>query len=200
MQKKNYNELLKQCWIKTPTIEQKPPKKQKVLFPPANILNYHKRSIMELMTHQEASDLLGVSKKTIYQLIWKGVLKKVDSKVTLESVNNYKNRKKVEIVEEVTVKEVKTVNDMGQILFDTKVDFELNQIKNMLLEKNRKYGNSALKPLRIFSRTDEVEQIKIRIDDKLSRMINQQNDEDEDIIQDLIGYFILLKIAQKSIK
>ena len=74
----------------------------------------------------------------------------------------------------------------------------VNSITKMLIEKNRKYGNSALKPQRIFSKASAVEQIKVRIDDKLSRMKNQQNDEDEDVISDLIGYLILLKIAKEG--
>lgn len=72
-----------------------------------------------------------------------------------------------------------------------------DDIKELLLYKNRKYGNSALKPVRIFSKSDSVEQILVRIDDKLNRI--QQGagllDEDEDVIIDLIGYLVLLKIA-----
>lgn len=75
----------------------------------------------------------------------------------------------------------------------------VNNITKMLIEKNRKYGNSALEPQRIFSKASATEQIKVRIDDKLSRMKNQQNDEDEDVISDLIGYLILLKIAKEGI-
>ena len=77
-----------------------------------------------------------------------------------------------------------------------------DDIKELLLYKNRKYGNSALKPVRIFSKSDSVEQILVRIDDKLNRI--QQGagllDDDEDVIVDLIGYLVLLKIAlaQKS--
>ena len=74
----------------------------------------------------------------------------------------------------------------------------VNNITKMLIEKNRKYGNSALEPQRIFSKASAAEQIKVRIDDKLSRMKNQQNDEDEDVISDLIGYLILLKIAKEG--
>jgi hypothetical protein len=71
-----------------------------------------------------------------------------------------------------------------------------DSIKELLLEKNRKYGDSALSPVRIFSKSDPIEQIKVRLDDKLSRIRNQQSDEDEDVIDDAIGYLILLKIAQ----
>lgn len=72
------------------------------------------------------------------------------------------------------------------------------ELKEMLLEKNRKYGNSALEPIRIFSRADAVEQILVRIDDKLNRIRNRQSDEDEDVIMDLAGYLILLMIAREG--
>lgn len=71
-------------------------------------------------------------------------------------------------------------------------------IAGMLIEKNLKYGNSALEPKRIFSRADSAEQIKVRIDDKLSRIANQNLEDDEDVIQDLIGYLVLLKISQQK--
>jgi hypothetical protein len=70
-----------------------------------------------------------------------------------------------------------------------------NEIKELLLEKNRKYGDSALNPIRILSKSDSVEQLKVRIDDKLNRLKNLQEDETEDTITDLIGYLILLKIS-----
>ena len=71
-----------------------------------------------------------------------------------------------------------------------------DELKAMLLEKNRKYGNSALEPARIFSKASAVEQILVRIDDKLNRIKNRQNDEDEDVIMDLAGYLILLMVAK----
>jgi hypothetical protein len=71
-------------------------------------------------------------------------------------------------------------------------------IKEMLLEKNRKYGDSALNPTRIFSKASPIEQINVRIDDKLSRIMSGQVDEDEDIELDFIGYLILKIIAKKQ--
>lgn len=68
-------------------------------------------------------------------------------------------------------------------------------VRDLLLEKNRKYGDSALDPVRIFSKADPAEQIRVRLDDKLSRLRSGQNDEDEDVIDDLLGYLILYKIA-----
>jgi hypothetical protein len=70
-------------------------------------------------------------------------------------------------------------------------------VKNLLLDKNKKYGDSALNPVRIFSQATEIEQLLVRIDDKLSRIQKGAGlvANDEDIIQDLIGYLVLLKIA-----
>ena len=73
-----------------------------------------------------------------------------------------------------------------------------DNLKAMLLEKNRKYGDSALNPCRVFSRANAVEQILVRIDDKLNRIRNRQNDEDEDVVMDLAGYLILLMVARKG--
>lgn len=75
-----------------------------------------------------------------------------------------------------------------------------NGLAEMLISKNKKYGNSALEPKRIFSKASAVEQILVRIDDKLSRMSNQSDTEDEDVVEDLLGYFVLLKIAKKETK
>lgn len=75
-----------------------------------------------------------------------------------------------------------------------------DQIKKLLLSKNLKYGNSALEPCRIFSSASAVEQLLVRIDDKLSRISRGAGllAKDEDVVNDLIGYLILLKIALKS--
>lgn len=71
------------------------------------------------------------------------------------------------------------------------------EVEELLIEKNRKYGNSALEPVRLFSKADPVEAIKVRIDDKLSRLRNEQNDEDEDVVKDLMGYLVLLQVAKR---
>jgi hypothetical protein len=71
----------------------------------------------------------------------------------------------------------------------------LDKIEALLLEKNRKYGDSAINPTRVFSNASTLEQLKVRIDDKLSRVRSSQSDEDEDVIVDLIGYLVLYMIA-----
>lgn len=71
---------------------------------------------------------------------------------------------------------------------------QVKAIAEVLIEKNKKYGNSAIQPKRIFSKASPVEQINVRIDDKLSRIANQQVNEDEDAEFDLIGYLILKRV------
>jgi hypothetical protein len=84
-------------------------------------------------------------------------------------------------------------------MLDTQTHISLvcDQIKELLLEKNKKYGDSALDPSRIFSKANPIEQLLVRIDDKLNRIQKGAGllANDEDIIQDLIGYLVLLKIA-----
>jgi hypothetical protein len=85
----------------------------------------------------------------------------------------------------------------GEPTFEYKVRNECERIADLLISKNKKYGNSALDPVRIFSTVDRLEQLRVRIDDKLYRISNGSLDEDEDVVQDLIGYLILYRIAGK---
>ena len=71
-----------------------------------------------------------------------------------------------------------------------------DSMKELLLQKNRNYGDSATNPSNVFSKGSPVESICARIDDKLMRIQNKGiNDETEDTVSDLIGYLILLKVA-----
>ncbi len=74
------------------------------------------------------------------------------------------------------------------------------QVSDLLIAKNKSYGDSALHPTRIFSKSDNVEQILVRIDDKLSRIKNGQEWPGDNDIDDLIGYLVLLKIAKERAK
>ena len=73
-----------------------------------------------------------------------------------------------------------------------------HEIAHMLIEKNISYGNSALDPVRIFSTADSTEQLKVRIDDKLNRVKNNQGFAGDNDIDDLIGYLVLYKIARAN--
>lgn len=81
-------------------------------------------------------------------------------------------------------------------------DFELNLLKvtteitELLISKNKSYGNTALNPSNIFSKLNATEALCARIDDKLARIGNKGiTDETEDTVDDLIGYLLLLKMS-----
>ena len=82
------------------------------------------------------------------------------------------------------------------MIVDELIEKVTEDIKELLLEKNRAYGNSALNPKNVFSSGDVFESLGSRIDDKLMRIQNVGvNDETEDTLSDLIGYLILYKVA-----
>lgn len=79
--------------------------------------------------------------------------------------------------------------------FEDQVRTTLEKIGDLLIEKNKAYGNSALDPVRIFSKSDATEQLRVRIDDKLSRCARGSEYPGDDTVTDLLGYLVLLKIA-----
>ena len=85
---------------------------------------------------------------------------------------------------------------------ELKISAICDDIKELLIYKNRKYGNSALEPCRVFSKSSAVEQLLVRIDDKLNRIMQGAGllAEDEDVVNDLIGYLVLLKIGMNDEK
>lgn len=83
-----------------------------------------------------------------------------------------------------------------QVEFRRDLESVLSTIKEVLIDKNRKYGDAALNPYGIFSKAPAEEAIRIRIDDKLKRLHNRQDDDNEDAELDTLGYLILLMIAK----
>lgn len=81
--------------------------------------------------------------------------------------------------------------------FADEVDAVLADVRRMLIAKNQAYGDAALNPVRIFSRADAGEQIRVRIDDKLSRLARGAA-AGEDQVDDLLGYMVLLKILERE--
>ena len=85
---------------------------------------------------------------------------------------------------------------MENNFFAVQVGIALDEIRDLLISKNLKYGNSALEPLGVFSQLSAKEGLLVRIDDKLKRIKNGSLErDDEDVVNDLIGYLILLKIS-----
>ena len=74
-----------------------------------------------------------------------------------------------------------------------------DSVRDLLIEKNINYGDSATNPKNIFSKGSAIDSLCAHIDDKLARIANKGiNDETEDTVTDLIGYLILLKVAIKK--
>lgn len=90
---------------------------------------------------------------------------------------------------------------------------ECDDLKALLLEKNERYGNSATNPVRVFSTASPEEQLRVRIDDKLSRIFRRVPGVDadgfarvlrvaleaggEDTVLDLAGYLVLLRAERR---
>lgn len=93
-------------------------------------------------------------------------------------------------MDRLEIKELDTLDEAAYIL---------DSVKRLLQEKNTAYGDSALNPIRLFSRADAIEALCVRIDDKLSRIKKLGiSDGAEDTIQDLIGYLVLLQVAKRK--
>ena len=69
-------------------------------------------------------------------------------------------------------------------------------MRDLLLYKNQKYGDSALNPKQIFYKGNATSSILIRIDDKLGRiMANTDATPRINDVADIIGYCTLLLIG-----
>lgn len=80
--------------------------------------------------------------------------------------------------------------------FEEALGRELFKVRELLLEKNAAYGDSALNPINALSSASATEQIRVRMDDKLSRMVRGHEYANEDTLLDFVGYYFLLKIAE----
>ena len=92
-----------------------------------------------------------------------------------------------------------TTDDSNSAMTGTQIEIACvcDDIKELLLYKNQQYGDSALNPSRIFSKSNAVEQLLVRIDDKLNRIKKGEiiSHCQGVKLQDLIGYLVLLKIG-----
>lgn len=109
---------------------------------------------------------------------------KKEVKVILTPYNKIKNEEMKETIKEEssTSKKIKEI---------------LSAMTDLLLYKNKKYGDSALKPNNIFYKGDATNSILIRLDDKIGRIKNNPEIAVNDVC-DIIGYCTLL-LASKNI-
>lgn len=69
-------------------------------------------------------------------------------------------------------------------------------MRDLLLYKNQKYGDSALNPKQIFYKGEATDSIMIRLDDKLGRiMANTDATPRINDVADIIGYCTLLLVS-----
>ena len=77
-----------------------------------------------------------------------------------------------------------------------KINEIMEAMQDLLLAKNRLYGNSALNPKHIFYKGDAVNSILIRLDDKLGRIMANTDEKPRiNDVADIIGYCTLLLIS-----
>lgn len=102
----------------------------------------------------------------------------------------------------VSVEDIGQIRSIGEQLgissFEQNVRRILEGVADTVVQKNLAYGNSALNPIRVFSRTDRMEQLYTRLDDKLSRVQKGHEYPGDDTIQDIIGYCTLILIAREG--
>lgn len=142
-------------------------------------------TIKEIAKNMKGKTMVNVRNKTQY-LRRKGVIERRYKSATTNTAS--------------TIKDVKDDNMPKEEDSQIKIVQTINEIRDFLLLKNDQYGDSALEPIRIFSKAAKDEQLKVRIDDKLNRLVqgNSNIESDEDVIKDLIGYLILLLISMKE--
>tara|TARA_R110000744_G_scaffold34094_1_gene79668 strand:+ start:1390 stop:1662 length:273 start_codon:yes stop_codon:yes gene_type:complete len=82
-----------------------------------------------------------------------------------------------------------------------KIRLTMEEMTDFLISKNEQYGDSVMSPIRIFSDADTEAGLRIRIDDKLNRLMqgNDSMEKDEDVVKDLIGYLTLLLISMRNV-
>ena len=72
----------------------------------------------------------------------------------------------------------------------------LSGMTDLLLYKNRKYGDSAIHPKKIFYKGDSTNSIRIRLDDKIGRVMTSTEEKPRvNDVADIIGYCTLLLVS-----
>lgn len=72
----------------------------------------------------------------------------------------------------------------------------LSGMTDLLLYKNRKYGDAAINPKKIFYKGDSTNSILIRLDDKIGRVMSNTEEKPRvNDVADIIGYCTLLLVS-----
>ena len=86
-------------------------------------------------------------------------------------------------------------NETEQKIYNVCMDLAV-----FLIDKNRRYGNSAIKPVRILAKSDPKEQILVRADDKINRMmaLDASDIDKYKAWKDLSGYWVLWEVKRSE--
>ena len=84
----------------------------------------------------------------------------------------------------------------GEVPTQRKICAIMDALKDLLLYKNQKYGDSAINPRKIFYKGDATSSIQIRLDDKIGRVESNPDPKPRvnDVV-DIVGYGTLLLIS-----
>jgi hypothetical protein len=83
------------------------------------------------------------------------------------------------------------------LLTDTqqKIDRLFFNFSEFLKEKNKRYGDSVINPVKVFSKVEPTNKACIRLDEKLQRIMNNDTGElRKNDVADTFGYLALLMI------
>ena len=139
-----------------------------------------------------AGDIVEVVEIDEYGDIWANGVGTVGKNGTLYTDDPDGPYKGVFAVELVTDKA-----KQGESSFEQTVRRILTDVGDIVVARNKEYGNSALDPVRVFSKSDRMGQLKVQLDHKLSR-IARGGDPGLDTLRDLIGYEVLYIIAMET--
>lgn len=92
------------------------------------------------------------------------------------------------------------MENINEISTQEKIDDFFQNFSKFLKDKNKKYGDSALNAIKIFSLHEPENSICIRLDDKINRIINSNKKLRKNDVSDLIGYLSLLCIQKNWTK
>ena len=112
---------------------------------------------------------------------------------TLKEVIDFVKKcvKPVEPVECIKIGKLENATDT-----QLKISEILDAMKDLLLYKNIKYGDSAINPKKIFYKGDSTNSILIRVDDKIGRVMSNPDEKPRtNDVADIIGYCTLLLIS-----
>lgn len=79
----------------------------------------------------------------------------------------------------------------GVVMQNDCIDEVCKKFAVFLKEKNISYGGSAFKTYGAFSKLSTIDKINVRIDDKITRLVDGVEYRHEDTEKDLLGYLIL---------